>query len=303
MTTFITILINNVLPAFVVMGAGVVLDRTLHVDKKTLSRTAIYILTPCLVFSSIVQSDVEPAQFGLMILFVLAITGVMCAIAMAVGHLLRWPERTIDALVLSVAFVNAGNYGLSIIQFTFGMTALELAAVYFVTTKLTGNSVAAFFAARGSRNGRQALLQVFRLPGIYAFALAIVLRSVHFSVPDAILKPSSLIGSASIPIMLLMLGIQLSQTHVAKRYKQVSVAVLLRLAVGPLVAFGLAPILGLQGLARQVAIAESSTPTAVSSALMAIEFDADAEFVSSTIFISTLLSSVTMSIILATLVA
>ena len=56
MSLFLTIFTKNVLPAFLVIAVGVLLDRRLRIDKKSLSRTAIYILTPCLIFSSITFS-------------------------------------------------------------------------------------------------------------------------------------------------------------------------------------------------------------------------------------------------------
>ena len=99
--------------------------------------------------------------------------------------------------------------------------------------------------------------------------------------------------------MLMMLGLQLSQTRVSRRYGQIGVGVALRLVAGALVGLGLAPLMGLEGLARSVAVTEAATPTAVSSALMAIEFDSDAEYVTSVIFCSTLLSGVTLTILLS----
>ena len=64
------------------------------------------------------------------------------------------------------------------------------------------------------------------------------------------------------------------------------------------IAIGLAPLLGLTGLARNVAIAEAATPTAVTSALMAIEFEGDADYVTSVIFFSTLFSALTLTAVL-----
>ena len=151
------ILVSNVLPIFLVMAVGVLLDRKLRIDKKSLSRMALYILAPCLIFSRIVQSAVAPGEFGLMIVFVIAITLVMCLIALLVGHLLRWPAPTIDALVLSVAFFNAGNFGLSLVLFSFGEAGLELATVFFVAANFAANTLAAFFAARGKVGAKSAL--------------------------------------------------------------------------------------------------------------------------------------------------
>ena len=75
----------------------------------------------------------------------------------------------------------------------------------------------------------------------------------------------------------------------------------IRLFAGAAIAALLAPLMGLQGLARQVGIVQASMPTAVSSGLMAIEFDAEADKVSSAIFISTLLSSITLTVLIALL--
>ena len=301
MTLFLTIFVNNILPAFLVMAAGVLLDRGLQVDKKSLSRMALYVLTPCLVFSMILQSTVEASTFGLMILFVVVTTVVMCAIALLAGRLLRWPNRSADALVLSVAFVNSGNLGLSVILFSYGQVGLELASAFFVASVISCNTVAGFFAARSGGGARRAMLKVLRLPSLYAFLVALLLRSLSIELPEVLLKATSLAASASVPVMLMMLGLQLSQTRLGGRYKEVSLGVVLRLVVGALAALGLAPVMGLRGLAGKVAIVEASMPTAVSSLLMAIEFDGDAEYVSSVIFGSTLLSALTLTVLLSLL--
>jgi len=225
----------------------------------------------------------------------------MVGIAFGVGKLLRWPAKQIDGLVLSVAFINAGNLGLSVAMFAFGEEGLALATIFYVGTNLSVNTVGAFFAARSNGGARQALGKVLRLPGMYAFALAMLLRAVGVTVPPVVIKPIDLIAKATVPMMLIMLGVQLSQTRLAGKLGGVSIAVAIRLVGGALVALLIAPLLGMHGLSRQIVILESATPTAVNSSLMAIEFDADPEFVSSAIFVSTLLSSITLAILLALL--
>ena len=298
MTVLIRILVHNVLPAFAVMAVGVLADRLLRVDKRSLSRLAIYILTPCLIFANIVQSSVAAEQFGRMIAFVLVFTGLLCALALGVGGMLRWPRRQVDALVLSVAFVNAGNFGLSVILFSFGQAGLELGTVFFVASNFVINTLGVFFALRSNGGAWRGLLGVFKLPGLYAFGLALLLRTWRITLPEPLMRPLTLLSQATVPIMLLLLGMQLSQTRLSRRYGQVAIGALLRLIAGAGVALGLAPLCGLQGLARQVAIVEAATPTAVNSALMAIEFDADADYVTSVILVSTLLSSLTLTALL-----
>ena len=301
MTLILKIFLNNILPAFMVIGVGILAERTLHIDKKHLSRLAIYILTPCLVFSLISNSTVDPAQFALIVVYAVVMTVVMCLVALIAGRLLRWPGPNVDGLVLSTAFFNAGNFGLSVVLFTFGEAGLEFASVFFVASSFATHTLATFFANRSRGGGAKALLKVFSLPAPYAVVLALVFRALGWTMPEVLGKPLELIARAAVPVLLMMLGLQLSQTRIRKRFKDISVGVVLRLVVGAAAAVAIAPLIGLQGLARQVAIVEASTPTAVSSALLAIEFDADAEFVASVIFVSTLLSSVTLTVLISLL--
>ena len=197
-----------------------------------------------------------------------------------------------------MAFINAGNLGLSVALFAWGEVGLELATIYYVGTNLTVNTFGAFFAARGNGGGRQALGKLVRLPGLYAFALAIILRTLQVQVPAILLKPIEQVAKATVPIMLILLGVQLSQTRLTGQLGRVSLAAVLRLVGGAAAGFLIAPLLGMEGLVRQVVIMQSATPTAVNSSLMAIEFDSDAEYVTSTIFFSTLFSSVTLTVLL-----
>jgi hypothetical protein len=296
-----TIFTRNVLPAFAVMALGFVLDRALHVDKRSLSRLAVYILTPALAFNAIVTSSVSPGDFGLMLAYVVVMSLLMIALALAVGHALRWPQRSIDALVLCVAFLNSGNFGLSVLLFAYGDAGLQLGTVFYVGTNIAANTLGAYFASRGQGGIRSALRNVSRLPAPYAFAVALALRLLDVRVPDIALRPVALVAQATIPVMLLMLGVQLSQTRFAGRVREVSVAVALRLFVGAGIGALVAPLIGLQGLPRSVGIVQAAMPTAVSSGLLAIEFEADADMVSSAIFVSTLLSALTLTAVIALL--
>jgi hypothetical protein len=69
----------------------------------------------------------------------------------------------------------------------------------------------------------------------------------------------------------------------------------------PLLALGVAALVGLSGMPYNISVVESSMPTAVIASVLAIQFGADSEFVSSVIVVSTLASIVTLSILLAVL--
>ncbi len=74
---------------------------------------------------------------------------------------------------------------------------------------------------------------------------------------------------------------------------------MLRLVVGPIIGLALAAVLGLSGVARQAAVIESAMPTAVITTILAIEYGIDPVFVTSVVVVSTLLSPLTLTPLIA----
>jgi predicted permease len=113
------------------------------------------------------------------------------------------------------------------------------------------------------------------------------------------MRPIGLLSGAAIPVMLLVLGMQLERHARPEHPKAVAAAVGLSLLVSPLIAFTLAALLGLEGAARQASIIEASMPAAVATTVLALEYDLDAEFSTSVVLFSTLLSPFTLVLLIA----
>jgi predicted permease len=118
-------------------------------------------------------------------------------------------------------------------------------------------------------------------------------------VPDVVMRPVSLLGDAAIPVMLLVLGMQFERHTKPEHPVAVGTAVGLSLLVAPMMAFALATALGIVGAARQAAMLEASMPAAVATTVLALEFDLDANFSTSVVLFSTLLSPFTLVLLIA----
>ena len=71
-----------------------------------------------------------------------------------------------------------------------------------------------------------------------------------------------------------------------------------RLIGGPIIAFFLIKVFGFTGMTAQALMISSSVPTAVNSALIAVEFDNYPDFASQAVMISTLFSAVSLVIVI-----
>jgi hypothetical protein len=98
--------------------------------------------------------------------------------------------------------------------------------------------------------------------------------------------------------MLVLLGMQLSRTKVTKNWGFFSLATVIRLLVGPVLAVVLTTLLGLDGLTRKIVILQTSTPSAVLPLLYTLRFNTRPDLVSGTILLSTLCSAITLTVLL-----
>lgn len=299
MAVLISIFASDILPIFLVAGAGFLLARRLGTSVKTLAQVVFYALIPCFVFKLLVTSKMTGPQVGRMALLAVLVVGAMGLAARLAAVPLRLSRAEISAFLLVVMFSNGGNYGLPVVLFAFGGDALSHGTVFFVTSSMLTYTVGVFLAAAGRRNARRAVLGIMKVPAIYGLATALLVLSSGISVPAALMRPIGLLSDAALPAMILVLGMQFERATLPKRPCVVAAAVALSLVVAPFVALGLTSILGLSGVARQAGVILASMPTAVVTTILAVEFDVEPAFVTNTVFITTLLSPLTLTPLIA----
>jgi predicted permease len=176
--------------------------------------------------------------------------------------------------------------------------------VYFVTTASMASTLGVVLAA-GGRSWRQALRNMARIPMLYAVVAAAVVIALgdRGQLPPILLRPINLLAGAAVPSLLLVLGMQLVRSvHTLRgRLGAILLATAFRLLVAPLVAIPVAWLTGIAGTTYRACMLEASMPSGVTSTILALEYDLEPETVTSTIFVSTLLSALTLSILISVL--
>jgi hypothetical protein len=294
-----SIFASDILPIFILAGAGFVLARRFGANVKTLSTVAFNALSPCLVFHQLVTTQVSGSQSLRVAVFCVLLTIAIGIAARLTALPLGLDRITLSSFLLVAMFSNSGNYALPVVLFAFGREALAFASVYFVTSAILIYTAGILVAASGHGSMRLALTRLFTVPAVYAVTAAIVVLSTGVTVPATVMRPIGLLSDAAIPIMLLVLGMQLERATLPKHPMAVGAAAVLSLVVAPAIAFGLTALLGLTGAAKQAAIIEASMPAAVITTVLALEFNLDAEFSTSVVFVTTLLSPVTLVLLIA----
>jgi predicted permease len=294
----LTIFLENLLPVMALAALGFLVQRLLRLDPRPLSQIVFYVFSPALVFTLLLSAPFNLAEMGRMALLVLALLAVLAFAAWVLARMLRLNRTMTSAVILCVTFMNAGNLGLPITQLAFGAVTLAWATVFFSTTSLAANSAGAWIASLGRTGAWRALIGLAKVPAVYAIPLALLMHERGIILPSPVMTPINLLAAATIPSMLLILGMQLAVNGRPVRPKLLLATTFARLIASPVIAWGFLALLPLPPEAARASILESAMPTAVLTSILAAQYEVEPEFVSGSILLTTLLSPLTLSPIL-----
>lgn len=281
----IEIILGAVVPVLLVASIGYAWTRAgREFDSASLTLLVTEIGTPFLVFSTFAKTAIPPSAFAASAAATIAILASFVVVAALILRLLRLPWRT---YLPALAFPNTGNLGLPLALYAFGPEGLSYAIVFFTFCSLT-NFTAGQAIAAGSVNWRA----ILRMPILYAAALGVGVSVLGIELPRWLANTASLLGSITVPLMLLMLGVSLGKLRVAT-FPRALLLALLRIGMGASVGFAVTTLFGLHGIAKAALIQQSAMPVAVFNYLFALRYNNQPEEIAGIVVVSTLAAIVT----------
>lgn len=286
---------NNLLPILLLSGAGFTLGKFFSIDSRTIGRVVFYIFAPMLVFDLLAQNNLKVGEALTLMAFTAAVILIMGAITLISALALKLERRALMSVLITTMFGNTGNYGLPLVAFAFGENALKYAGLYFVTTSILFNTIGILIASLGHMNFKEAMFGLLKVPTVYGVTLAALINTFHIEIPTALARTIDLAAGGSIPLMIVLLGIELARVQWSSSLRGVGLSVSLRLLVAPMIGLLLSIPFGLQGAVWQAGVIQASMPAAVNTTILASEYQLDSSLVTAIVFIGTLLSPLTLT--------
>ena len=286
---------NNILPIILLAGAGFALGKVLQIDPRSLGRVVFYIFSPVLLFDLLYRNQLKITEAAIVIIYALSFILAMGVLTLLLGYFFKLERPALISILITTMFANTGNYGLPLVSFAFGEQALSYAGIYFATTTLLFYTLGVFLASLGHMSFKEAIMGLFKIPTLYAVLLAVLINALNVQIPVPISRAVDLAAGGTIPLMLILLGVQLTGLVLSENQRAMQLSVFLRLIVAPLAALAFAALFGLGQVPRQASVTEASMPSMVSATVLATEYNLDARLVTAVVFISTLLSPLTLT--------
>lgn len=287
-----------VLPIVSIFGLGYILQRIRVLDVKSVSTVAIYIFLPALAFNSLYNANFNKG-FTIVIIFAFSLLFCMIVLNKILAKIFKWPQSVESASILTTAFMNGGNYGVPVIIFVLPEAAVAYGVFFMVLQQIIMNSFGVYYASRSRSGALKAVKTVFKMPATYAVILAFLCQGLTLEVPASILSVLEMLGAATIPIMMVNLGMQLASiTSLKFNWQVITSATIIRMLISPLLALGFVALLDVEPMIASVIIIVASMPSAATTTLLALEFDTEPDLVSSITLVTTLLSVISLTVLL-----
>lgn len=277
-------------PVFFIVGIGYFLGKkSPNIDTKFITNYSANFGTPALIIFGVMSSGVTYNMFAdyfiywLIAMFVFGIIGIISLILMKKDYFMELPPFILP---------NTGNMGIPICLFAYGVSGMGIAAAISAVIVLLHFTLNIFLASK-----KFDVLVIVKSPSFYAILITVSLLYFEIEAPTFVLNTVMLLGYAMIVLILMSLGIALTQLKVFS-LKHSIISSIGRVILGPIVGFIIIKLFNLSGFAAGVLLIQSSMPSAILTYLIASMYSPKEiiDSIASTVVVSTLMSIITVPI-------
>jgi predicted permease len=277
-------IIDIVLPAFFAILLGYLVGKFTRINVAPVVDITLYIGVPALVFVSLLKKEIVLVDAARMWAASAVIMSGCLVIAWLVFKFIRQRH---SGLYVSISMMNTVNIPFPVIFLAYGAEGLAAATLFYIPNVIFLYTIGVYIMA--GKMWRENVKEVLRQPVIYAVALGLLLNFLDAKVPALIVNSLDFVSQMTIPLVLLVLGYNLSRARITS-FPTTLLAGFLRMGVGLGIGLAMVHLLDITGVFRSVVILDSAMPAAATAALLAAKYRNEAEMVSSVVFLTTLVS-------------
>ena len=256
------------------------------------TRLAMTLAVPALVFTSLTQNTINPKFLTEMIIVVCMAYAVVSVLALIFTFIFKLDLRT---FLMPLISGNTGNLGLPLCFLAFGKDGLGYAVIVFAFT-----SIVAFTFGLWVVSGTRSFKQPLKEPLVPATILGLLFMFYGWEIPKILTNSLNLISQMAIPLMLITLGVAVARLKTQLAFKTLGISIS-KIMIGTIAGITVGYQFSIPYEAFAVLIIQMSMPVAVTSYLLAEKYGANSEAVAGLVVISTFLTTFTTPVVLSVL--
>lgn len=301
----VLILFLLIIVGYIVKKRGIVTDNI----NRELSSLVLNILLPAFLIKSMNFSfDLDVLiQSGTLVAISFSIYAITISLSYFVTYVLKEKDMRKDIFQYILAFSNVGYMGYPVVDAILGPQGVFLTAIYNLSFSILVWTYGVFLMKRTPdrlrgihtySSLRHKIKAAFN-PGLVAITIGFMLFLFSIELPYPLFRALELVGNTASPLSMMFIGFVLAEVPIKEVYTDVNAFVisLVRLIAYPAIVLIGLKILGFSGYLLQIPVLITAMPAAANTAILASRYENDVRLGSKIIFISTLVSIVTIPMV------
>lgn len=289
-------LINMQIMIFILTGAGYLLRKLNIISAECragITNLVIDLVLPCnIIYSFMIKLTKDIIRASLEVLLLSIGIQIVCYL---LGYVLY--RRTTDGeeKVLKYATIcsNAGFLGNPLVEGIYGSMGLMYASIYLIPQRICmwSAGVSCFTGAKG----KNVVKKVLTHPCIVAVMIGLVLMIFQVQLPEFAVSTIKTISNCTTTLSMLVIGGILAEIELKTIVSRLNLYYcLIRLILIPAAVLAICSLLGAEPLVTAVSTVLAGMPAGSTTAILAAKYQCDEKFAVRIVFLSTLLSLITI---------
>lgn len=298
-------IINQILVLFIIILLGFILKKMNIIDElliKKLSALLLKITMPALIISSMQLKQVDQAILKeCMFIFVFSgfIYSISILFAIFLTKVTKCNKADEGVYRFMLVFANVGFMGFPVLTAILGKESLFYGAIFNLPFNFLVYTIGIYFLKKKSENKNDLTWKIFVNPGVVAVLIGLILFIFNIKLPFALNQAVIMIGDLTVPLSMLIIGGVLTNIHLKEVLSnwRIYLFSLLRLIAFPLMVLCIVRLFTSNEYIIGTAFILTAMPMATNGVILAEQYEGNARLASEAIFVSTLLSIVTIPVI------
>ena len=292
-------LLNLQITIFCLMTAGFILTKLqiLSADaRKPLSNLLINFILPCNMITSFLMEFNQKILMDCLVILIVSICIQVFAVLTSKYFYPKTSDSKLPVLRYGTIASNAGFMGNPIAQGLYGDQGLLYASIYLIPmrTVMWSFGVACFTGTKG----KGVVKKILTHPCIIAVFIGLFLMITQIQLPKGIEQTLRYAGNANTALSMILIGNILAEVHASEILDTNAWwYCVVRLAIIPIIVLITCNFAGIDEMVKQVSVVLSGMPAAATTAILAAKYDGDTHFAAKIVFISTLLSMLSVPLL------
>ena len=297
-------IISRIIVLFIILFVGYLIRKINVIDddgSKIIATLVVKLTGPLLILNSVIQRPKLPfSEIKAIVIIAILVYMFLFVMTLTIPKILKAPEEDIGVYKFMIMFSNVGFMGYPVISTVFGIEAVFYAAIFNLPFYFLVYSLGIYFVSQKKEREKKDMYKDFLNPGLCALFFGVLIMVLDIRFPIVINESVGIIGGLTTPLSMIGIGTSFAKVNIKNLYSNIILYIysVLKLIIFPLMVLLILKNLGYTGIMLGVPVIITGMPVAANAVMLSKEYDGNDILAAEGVFISTLLSIITIPILL-----